>query len=150
MRQERLKKYGRLHGTAKICAEEFGVSPQQWSPWECGQRTPDELRMEEIAAFFGVTVAYLRRPKQQFEFTFAQFAENAAASATLPPEEPSLPTQQRSLTAFMQTMTQFFEGGFDVTFSFTPRKPPVHSIPPDAPSQKAGDALDALREFITR
>lgn len=53
-------------GGGKQCAEAFGehvgrpVSPQQWSPWERGMRTPDELRMEQIAEFFGVTVAYLR------------------------------------------------------------------------------------------
>ena len=40
----RMKKYpGR--GGGKKCAEAFGVSPQQWSPWECGD-------MRE----FGVTI----------------------------------------------------------------------------------------------
>lgn len=48
-------------GGGKKCAEAFGVSPQQWSPWERGMRTPDELRLQQIADFFGVTVEYLRR-----------------------------------------------------------------------------------------
>jgi transcriptional regulator with XRE-family HTH domain len=48
-------------GGGKKCAEEFGVSPQQWSPWETGKRTPDETRLEKIAEFFGVTVEFLRR-----------------------------------------------------------------------------------------
>lgn len=48
-------------GGGKKCAEAFGVSPQQWSPWERGMRTPDELRLSQIAEFFGVTVEYLRR-----------------------------------------------------------------------------------------
>ncbi len=60
IRNCRLEKYpGR--GGAKLCAEAFGVSPQQWSPWERGSRTPDELRLSEIADFFGVTVEWLRR-----------------------------------------------------------------------------------------
>ena len=60
IRDCRMKKYpGR--GGGKKCAESFGVSPQQWSPWERGMRTPDELRLSQIAEFFGVTVEYLRR-----------------------------------------------------------------------------------------
>lgn len=60
IRECRLKKFpGR--GGGKKCAEAFGVSPQQWSPWERGMRTPDELRLSQIASFFGVTVEFLRR-----------------------------------------------------------------------------------------
>ncbi len=56
----RMKKFpGR--GGGKRCAEAFGVSPQQWSPWERGMRTPDELRLSQIADFFGVTVEHMRR-----------------------------------------------------------------------------------------
>lgn len=56
----RMKKFpGR--GGGKKCAEAFGVSPQQWSPWERGMRTPDESRLVKIAEFFGVTVEHLRR-----------------------------------------------------------------------------------------
>ena len=53
-------------GGGEKCAEAFGVSPQQWSPWERGGRTPDEMRLAQIADFFGVTVAWMRcdhRPK---------------------------------------------------------------------------------------
>lgn len=60
IRDCRMKKFpGR--GGGKKCAEAFGVSPQQWSPWERGMRTPDELRLSQIADFFGVTVEFLRR-----------------------------------------------------------------------------------------
>jgi len=60
IRDCRLRKYpGR--GGGKKCAESFGVSPQQWSPWESGKRTPDELRLEQIASFFGTTVEWFRR-----------------------------------------------------------------------------------------
>lgn len=60
IRECRMKKYpGR--GGGKKCAESFGVSAQQWSPWERGMRTPDELRLLQIADFFGVTVEFLRR-----------------------------------------------------------------------------------------
>jgi len=48
-------------GGGKKCAAAFGVSPQQWSPWERGKRTPDESRIQQMADFFGVTVEYLRR-----------------------------------------------------------------------------------------
>ncbi len=48
-------------GGGKRCAESFGVSPQQWSPWESGKRTPDELRLEQIAHFFSTTVEWFRR-----------------------------------------------------------------------------------------
>lgn len=48
-------------GGSKKCAEDFGVSPQQWSQWERGIHMPDEYRMMEIARFFGVTTAFLRR-----------------------------------------------------------------------------------------
>lgn len=48
-------------GGGKKCAAAFGVSPQQWSPWEKGKRTPDESRIQQMAEFFGVTVEYLRR-----------------------------------------------------------------------------------------
>ncbi len=60
IRAERMKKFpGR--GGGKRCAEAFGVSPQQWSPWERGMRTPDEYRLRKLADFFGVTVEHLRR-----------------------------------------------------------------------------------------
>ncbi len=53
----RMKKFpGR--GGSKQCAAMFGVSQQQWSPWETGQRVPDELRLAQLADFFGVTVEY--------------------------------------------------------------------------------------------
>lgn len=60
IRDCRLKNFpGR--GGGKRCAESFGVSPQQWSPWESGKRTPDELRLEQIANFFSTTVEWFRR-----------------------------------------------------------------------------------------
>ncbi len=64
IRDCRMNKYpGR--GGGKRCAESFGVSPQQWSPWESGKRTPDELRLEQIANFFGATVEWFRRDHRQ-------------------------------------------------------------------------------------
>lgn len=70
IRAERMKKFpGR--GGSKKCAAAFSefigknVSPQQWSPWEKGKRTPDESRLKQIAGFFGVTVEDLRRDKSQ-------------------------------------------------------------------------------------
>ncbi len=48
-------------GGSKKCAEDFGVSPQQWSQWESGKHMPDEYRMMQIADFFGVSTEFLRR-----------------------------------------------------------------------------------------
>ena len=56
----RKKRFPR-HGGSKQCAAQLGVSPQQWTLWEVGKRTPDEVRMAGIADFFGVTVEDLRR-----------------------------------------------------------------------------------------
>lgn len=39
-------------GGGKQCAKAFGVLPQQWCPWERGQRTPCERHLERIAEFF--------------------------------------------------------------------------------------------------
>ncbi|MCD7907253.1 MAG: helix-turn-helix domain-containing protein [Clostridium sp.] len=46
-------------GGQKQCAEAFGVTQQQWSPWESGARTPNSRRLRDIAAFFGVSVEFL-------------------------------------------------------------------------------------------
>lgn len=60
IKAERIKKFPGKGG-GKLCAETFGVTPQQWSPWERGMRTPDEYRLLQIAEFFGCSVEHLRR-----------------------------------------------------------------------------------------
>jgi hypothetical protein len=63
IKQLRIEKFpGR--GGGKTCAAAFGVSPQQWSPWERGMRTPDEGRLQQIADFFSTTVEAIRRGPQ--------------------------------------------------------------------------------------
>lgn len=47
-------------GGGKECAEAFGVSQQQWSPWQLGKRLPKEKRLVEIAEFFGMTPEWMR------------------------------------------------------------------------------------------
>jgi len=47
-------------GGSKECAEAFGVTQQQWSPWELGKRLPKEQRLAKIAEFFGTTVEWMR------------------------------------------------------------------------------------------
>lgn len=82
IRQCRINKYpGR--GGSKRCADDFGVSPQQWSPWERGVRTPDEMRLMMIAEFFGVTVEWLRRDHDK-----AEAPEEEAAQPRRPLPEP--------------------------------------------------------------
>ncbi len=58
-------------GGSKKCAEKFSlysgknISPQQWSPWESGRRTPNEEYLQQIAAFFEKTVEYMLRDNSQ-------------------------------------------------------------------------------------
>jgi transcriptional regulator with XRE-family HTH domain len=98
IRDCRLKKFpGR--GGGKKCAETFGVSPQQWSPWERGMRTPDELRLSQIAEFFGVTVEFLRRDnvakKPEFgaelPISYASFLADGGYTAVPSLREPEAP-----------------------------------------------------------
>lgn len=106
IRDCRMKKFpGR--GGGKKCAESFGVSPQQWSPWERGMRTPDELRLSQIAEFFGVTVEFLRRdntvrkPEQvpvdgQFTSLYNDFAQQHPPALREPEAPPyGLPSLRR-------------------------------------------------------
>lgn len=107
IRECRMKKYpGR--GGGKKCAESFGVSPQQWSPWERGMRTPDELRLSQIAEFFGVTVEFLRRDNTvrkpemaagdpQAYSLYSDYSHQAGAPALREPEAPpyGLPSLRR-------------------------------------------------------
>jgi transcriptional regulator with XRE-family HTH domain len=58
------------HGGGKKCAAAFGIPPQQWSPWESGGRTPDDNRLNQIATFFEVTVADLRKEPENWEKIF--------------------------------------------------------------------------------
>ncbi len=53
------------NGGSKQCAEVFNVPPQQWSHWETGKRTPDEISLARIARFFNKTVEYMRRDNQR-------------------------------------------------------------------------------------
>ncbi len=63
------------HGGGKKCAEAFGIPPQQWSPWESGSRTPDDNRLNQIAKFFEVTVADLRREPENWEKVYPGWME---------------------------------------------------------------------------
>ncbi len=79
IRDCRLNKFpGR--GGGKRCAETFGVSPQQWSPWESGKRTPDELRLDQIATFFGTTVEWFRRDHRRDATTALAAPDEAVRS----------------------------------------------------------------------
>ncbi len=66
-----------------MCAADFGVSPQQWSQWERGAHMPDEYRMMEIAEFFGVTTAYLRRENADARSGGGKRAFDSAAASRL-------------------------------------------------------------------
>lgn len=58
---EAFTQYLRDKGILGLHGRPANVSPQQWSPWERGMRTPDEIRLQQIAEFFNVTVEDLRR-----------------------------------------------------------------------------------------
>ena len=47
-------------GGSKECADAFGVTQQQWSPWELGKRLPKEKRLAKIAEFFDTTADWMR------------------------------------------------------------------------------------------
>lgn len=61
-------------GGMTTCAEKFGVSLQQWSPWELGKRLPKDYRLKEVAKFFDTTVEWLRT-RHHFENTGADHAQ---------------------------------------------------------------------------
>ncbi len=77
-------------GGSKRCAKAFGVSPQQWSPWECGVRTPDETRLVKLAEFFGVTVEYLRTDHDDLTLPGLPYTETFAQdNRSFPPVQPA-------------------------------------------------------------
>ncbi len=84
----RMKKFPESGG-GKKCAEAFGVSPQQWSPWERGMRTPDELRLSQIASFFGVTVEHMRRDNSAPDMSSKNNPHNAEAGVSPNGETPN-------------------------------------------------------------
>ena len=81
-------------GGSKKCAEKFGVSPQQWSPWERGKRTPDEQRLSKIAKFFGVTVAYLREDHSKTREVQQPLPSGESLSLDAPPQQENSASQQ--------------------------------------------------------
>lgn len=83
-------------GGAKKCAEAFGVSPQQWSPWERGARTPSEEKLRQIAAFFGVTEEYLRTSRETSPADASQ--QSIRETSSLPGTDTSSPRDSVSLS----------------------------------------------------
>lgn len=63
---ERRRKFPDRGGLGK-CARAFGTSDQQWSQYENGRRTPDDERLGEIAAFFGVSLEHLKTAPDSWE-----------------------------------------------------------------------------------
>lgn len=108
IRKCRMKKFpGR--GGGKKCAEAFEVSPQQWSPWECGKRTPGEDKMKQIAEFFNVSVAFLRQDRRH-----------------LPDEAFSIPPSPGSPASMQSHMSPPNSGRFTTPYG-TP--PPFGELP---------------------
>lgn len=79
--------------TGEEIAEAVGVSAAAYSRWEKGQRSPKENDVAKLAAFFGVTPAYLRygiapsapTPVQSAPLpTIEELAEVTGARATKP------------------------------------------------------------------
>ncbi len=106
IRAERVKKFpGR--GGGQQCAAAFGVSPQQWSPWESGRRTPDETRLRRIADFFGVTVEHMRRDNSSGCNTPGASASPANEP---PPPEPSLHAISCAESEIIWQMQRLYSG----------------------------------------
>lgn len=91
IRQCRLRKYPGWGGS-KRCAEALGVSPQQWSPWERGKRTPDEYRLALIAEHFGVTIEYLRCDNNTMHLS----GMSARKAESPPSREPGAPSSAKA------------------------------------------------------
>lgn len=109
IRDCRMKKHpGR--GGSKKCAEEFKVSPQQWSPWENGKRTPDEIRLGQIAKFFGKSVEYMRRDNRPGRRTESvpEAQEPPPGANGAPQEEQTAPTPGSPPIAPPGTSESFF------------------------------------------
>lgn len=85
---ERQRMFPNRGGLGK-CARAFGTSDQQWSQYENGRRTPDDPRLEEIAAFFSVSLEHLKTPPEDWETLRNQWlsrikpGRNSAARAHL-------------------------------------------------------------------
>ncbi len=94
IRAERVKKFPGRGGCQK-CAEALGVSPQQWSPWENGSRTPDEMRLQRIADFFGVTVEHMRRDNAS--------SDNMPGASASPANEPRPPEPSLSAISYAES-----------------------------------------------
>ena len=78
------------HGGSRRCAEAFGVSPQLWSLWEGGKRTPPETRLRQVAIFFAVT------PDDLLGNTIGKTDGSAPPAANAPPTT----DRKRSRAAF--------------------------------------------------
>jgi transcriptional regulator with XRE-family HTH domain len=73
-------------------AEAVGVTPAAYSRWEKGDRTPSEDYVRALAAFFGVTPAYLRYGEAvRGTLTEEEVAEARARLAARPPAPPASP-----------------------------------------------------------
>ncbi len=53
-------------GSLTKCAAEFGVSPQQWSQYESGHRSPEDHNLERIAKHLQTTVQNLMTPPENW------------------------------------------------------------------------------------
>lgn len=93
---QRKKKFPERGGSKK-CAILFGVSPQQWSPWERGNHTPDETRLEQIANFFDVDVAFMRYPHIDNPLIPRDLLPENAASKQSPNPSPKSNSKKVSL-----------------------------------------------------
>lgn len=87
-----------------------GVSPQQWSPWERGSRTPDEVRMKQIGDFFGVSVDWLR----------------AAEAGRIPEPDDYAPQASDDQKAFWRNLKMVYPDRIG-------RRPPPPNAPSNAP-----------------
>lgn len=109
IRECRLKKFPGQGGSKK-CALAFGVSPQQWSPWERARRTPDEMRLSQLADFFGVTVDHLRHshvPKPPTA-PAAKPDINPPSSPAPPPPFPAFPNEPPGLRPGVPSSAESF------------------------------------------
>jgi transcriptional regulator with XRE-family HTH domain len=109
IRECRIKKFpGR--GGATQCAKALGILPQQWSLWEVGDRMPDEIRMQEIADFFGVTVEHLRKDRTSGTASTQKKAVSTIATQQSAAMKKLLQQSQKTVDLLLSIQAEALEG----------------------------------------
>lgn len=96
-------------GGSKHFAKVLGVSPQQWSQWENGVRTPNHHHLKLIADYFGITPKELLRLAQEGPAAF----EPVAAPPSPPGSEQGMWELMRVMDMLTRMQMEVLSGARD-------------------------------------